>query len=168
MAITAATTGKNRVYRSDNPFHIFPGAKGGLDATVNWQQGDLLYIDTSAHLIKVVAATGNAATFLGIANNTVVAGKLQNPYGTLTLTAAAEAIADIEGPVAGIVALMILKTGDTFNFGSHVYLADGQNSQTVTSVDPGDGNYIGTFQGTAVASAAAGQEGPCRIRSIFT
>ncbi len=162
-AITSYGSAVNRVYRSDARKSFFEDAKALASSAVSWNQGDLLYLDTSAHLIKRVAATGDAATFLGIAENTVSAGILVGPYSGLTAVNAAEAIACLVGPSFGVEALMVLKTSDAFNPGDKVYLVSGGNSQQVSVTDPGDGNYIGQFQGPAVASAAAGQTGACLL-----
>lgn len=158
MAITASTSGKNRIYRSLAARSVFENAKSVISSAVTWYQGDLLYFDDSANLIKVVAATGNAATFLGIADNTVISGKLQGPYTGLTAVDAAVASGAVLGPKYDVEAKMKLKSGDTFNPGDKVYLVDGGDSQTVTSTDPGDGNFIGFFQDAQV-TATSGSEG---------
>lgn len=158
MAISASTTATNRVFREDAPKSFFPSAKAAISTAISWNQGDLLYLDTSAHLIKVVAATGNAATFLGVAVNTVISGKLQGPYQGLTAVTAAEAIADLAGPQFGLSAQMILKTSDAFVTGGKVYLTEGGTAQTVTSTDPGDANFIGFYNDVA-KTAAAGDQG---------
>lgn len=157
MAISASTTATNRVFREVRVSSLFMSAKNAISSAVSWNQGDLLYLDTSAHLIKVVAATGNAATILGVAVNTVISGKLQGPYAGLTAVNAAEAIADLAGPVFGVEALMILNTGDAFVTGGKVYLCNA-TAQTVSSTDPSDANFIGYFTGAAT-TAAAGQQG---------
>jgi hypothetical protein len=162
MAITASTAAKNRVYRSNARKSFFEDAQSVVSTAVSWNQGDLLYFDDATNLIKVVAATGNAATFLGIADNTVSAGKLVGPYAGLTAVTAAEAISALVGPSFGVEALMKLKSGDTFNPGDKVYLADGADSQTVTSTDPGDANFIGQYQGAAV-TAGSTSEGVCLL-----
>lgn len=167
MAISAASTGKNRIYISSNPRTIFEDAKAVVSSASDWKQGDLLYFDDSANVIKSVTATGNAATFLGIADNSVTDGKLVGPYDGLTAVDAAQAISSLKGPVAGVIAKLKLKASDAFNPGDKVYLADGQDSQTVSVTDPGDANYIGTFVDTAVASAASGQEAQIRLYSRF-
>lgn len=158
MAITASTSAKNRVTRANERKSFFESAKAVISSAVSWNQGDLLYFDDAANLIKVVAATGNAATFLGIAENTVVSGKLQGPYAGLTAVTAAEAIADLVGPSFGVEAALKLKAADVFSPGDKVFLADAQDSQTVSVTDPGDANFIGFYQDSS-KTAAAGDEG---------
>ena len=166
MAITAATVGVNRIIRSgvDGGKTLFDEGKSAVSSSSNWVQGDLIYFDTSSHILNVVSATGNAVTFVGIADNTVTSGKLVGPYTGLTLTNSAEVSPGFVGPKYGVAAQMILKTSDAFNIGDKVYLSNGGTSQTVTVTDPGDGNYIGIFVGpAAVASAASGQQGYIKI-----
>lgn len=158
MAITASTSATNRVFRSNARKSFFENAKAAVSTAISWNQGDLLYLDTTAHLIKVVSATGTAATFLGIADNTVSAGKLVGPYTGLTPVTAAEAISSLVGPSFGVEALLKLKASDAFVTGGKVYLSDGSDSQTVSSVDPGDGKFIGFYQ-DAAKTAAAGDQG---------
>jgi hypothetical protein len=157
MAITASTSAKNRVYRSDARKSFFEDAQSVVSSAVTWYQGDLLYFDDATNLIKVVAATGNAATFLGIADNTVSAGKLVGPYAGLTAVNAAEAISALVGPSFGVEALMKLKSGDVFAPGDKVYLTEGGDSQTVTSTDPGGDLFIGQYQGATVTATATSE-----------
>jgi len=168
MAITAATASVDRIVRGDSGKTLFQSGKSATSSSSSWKQGDLLYFDTSNHIINVVSATGNAATILGIADNAVTSGKLVGPYDGLTAVDAAQVTPDFVGPKYGVVASMILKTSDAFNIGSKVYLTNGGTSQTVTVTDPSDGNYIGIFVGpAAVASAAAGQQGYILIGSRY-
>lgn len=158
MAITSAGVALNRIFRSDARKSFFENAKAAISTAISWNQGDLLYLDTSAHLIKVVASTANAATFLGIADNTLISGKLQGPYTGLTAVNAAEAIFSVTGPVFGVEATLKLKASDAFVTGGKVYLVEGGDTQTVTSTDPGGDLFIGFFQ-DAATTAAAGDQG---------
>lgn len=168
MAITATTSGNDRIVFGDSGRSLFNTGKSAVTSSSNWYQGDLIYFDTSNHILNVVAATGNAATFVGIADNTVQSGKLVGPYTGLTLTNSAEVTPGFVGPKFGVVANMILNTGDNFVIGGKVYLTDTQSSQTVTITDPSDHNYIGIFVGpSAVSSAAAGQQGWCLLGARY-
>ncbi len=73
----------------------------------------------------------------------------------------------IQGPQYGSASLCTLKTSDAFLPGVKVYLVDGADTQTVSVTDPGasghTGNYVGLYDGPAIASAAAGQVGPVKI-----
>lgn len=167
MAITASTAGVDRITRGDEGKTLFAEGRNFVGSSTTWYQGDLLYFNTSTHLLAVVAATGNAATIAGIADNTVISGQLLGPYNGLTPVDAAQVSPGFVGPKIGVVAGLILKTSDAFNPGDKVYLVNGGTSQTVTSSDPGDGNYIGIFQDLLVSSASAGQVGNILIGSRY-
>ncbi len=160
MAISASTKNADNIVRSIAPKSMFEDGAAVNSAAVSFNQGDMICLDTSTHLLKRVAALTDAATFVGIARQAVTAGVLNGPYDGL---ATAGALSSFSGPVYGVVANMVLKTGDAFNAGSKIYLADGSDSQTVSSTDSGDHDFIGIYQGPTVASAAAGQVGPCLI-----
>lgn len=160
MAISATTSGKDRILRESSMRSVFEDARELIDATVTFYEGDILKIDTTNHLIKPVAATGDADVVLGIAVQTVKLGKLVSPFSTDV--DAAQAISAVAGPVFGVEANMKLKSGDVFVSGGKVYLVDGGDCQTVTSTDPGDGKAIGIYTGPAV-TAGATSEGPCAI-----
>jgi hypothetical protein len=146
--------GKNRITRSVAPKSVFESAQHVIDATVSFNQGDLLVFDDTNNLLKKPAAEAEGSTFLGIAKVTIVDGKLASPYEGTAVDAAA-AISDIPGPEYGSIAKLVLKTGDSINSGDLVYL------------DPASGTYhvsvagtkaIGIYQGKDIATAPAGQE----------
>ena len=165
MAISASVKAKNRIFRSNSPKSLFESAKNVLGSTSTFNQGDLMCFDTTTKVIRAVTATTDAANCLGIADCTAVQGKKKSPYQG-TAVDAAQAIEDLKGPVYGVTAKMVLKTGDAFAPGDEVYLADGQDCQTVSSVDPGDGNYIGIYLGASL-TAAAGAEGDVAILARY-
>lgn len=168
MAISAAGSNADRIVRGDNGQTLFDEGKWACDASSTWNQGDLIMFNTTAHALRRVAATGDALTCVGIADNVVTGGVLAGPYDGLTAVNAAQVSPGFVGPKFGCVASMKLKTSDALNIGNKVYLVDGGDSQTVTVTDPGDGNYIGIFVGpAAVASAAAGQQGQIKIGARF-
>ena len=151
-----ATSPKNLIVRSVRPGSIFESALSVISSAVSFNQGDLLYLDATNHLIKPVTSDANCATVLGIARNTVVNGKLISSYSG-TAVDAAQAIADIGGPQYGVIALLNLKSGDTFNAGDKVYY--GTDAQTVSSVGT---NPIGIFQDASI-TASAGSTGKVLI-----
>lgn len=167
MAITAASVGADRIVRSDLGQSLFDDIKAVVSSSVTWKQGDLLSFDTSAHVLKLVAATSDAANFVGIADNYITSGKLVGPYDGLTPVDAAQSGPYAIGPKFGVVASLKLHTGDAFNPGNKVYLSNGDDSQTVTVTDPGDANYIGIFVDAAVASAASGQQAKIKIGARY-
>jgi hypothetical protein len=155
---------KNNIYRSVAPKSMFESAFPVLSTAVTYNQGDILYFDDSANLIKPIAASGDAATVLGVARQTVVSGKVASAYSTAV--DAAQGISDVAGPVYGVVAFFTLKTSDAFNPGDKVYPVT-TDPQIVTSTDPGNALHIGIFQDKAVASAAAGQTGNVLVGCRF-
>jgi hypothetical protein len=145
------STPKNRITRSVSPKSVFEDATAMVDATVSYNQGDLLRFDDTNNLIAKFSAETDGSTFLGIASETVVNGALKSPYQGTAVDAAA-ALGHVPGPVAGVQAKLILKTGDSINPGDLVYWF-GDQTVTVTGTV-----RIGRYQGKAIASAAAGTE----------
>lgn len=164
MSITASTSSTDRVVRKGPGRRLFESGRS-VSTGQSYYQGDLMCYDSSLNSskggIRVVAATGDGATFIGISDVEVKSGVLKGPYTGLTATDAAEVGPDFGGPVYGVEADLVLKTSDAFVMGGKVYLVDGGDSQTVTSTDPGDHNYVGIFvdPNGSVTSASSGQLG---------
>jgi hypothetical protein len=134
---------------------LFPSALPLLDDTVNYNQGDLLCLDTSNHVL-VPAATGNVANFLGVAVNTIVDGKPKSPYPGVPVN---EASSDLAGPLYSVVATFTLETGSALDPGDLVYLSS-LGAQTVADSDPGVNGSIGIYTGSqgTFSSSPAGQK----------
>lgn len=132
---------------------IFVDAKPVLDSSVSFNQGDLLVLDATANLIKKPALETEAATFLGVAVVTIVAGKPAGVYQSDVDASAA--IQSVPGPEYGDVHRVILKGGDAIEPGDSVYLdpATGSRAVSVSGTLP-----IGIYQGKALTAAAAGTE----------
>lgn len=147
-------SGKNIIVRNVAPVAVFESAKNVIDATISFNQGDLLFLDTTNHLLKTFAAESDSANFQGVAQATVVLGKIASPYNTDVV--GSQSVQDVPGPIVGVVAKLVLKTGDSLNPGQLVglYPAAGTRgvSSTVTT------NAIGVYQGALISSAVAGQE----------
>jgi len=47
-----ATTAKNRIVRQVAPISIFEEASALVSSAISWNQGDLLYLDTTNKLLK--------------------------------------------------------------------------------------------------------------------
>lgn len=160
-----ATTSNNNIVRSPCPNSIFEAAKNGISSAVSWNQGDLLFLDTTAHLIKPIATEAtDALTFLGVARQSIVSGVLKSPYSG-TAVDASQGASEIAGPAFGVEAQMQLKSGDSFVFGQKVYAVDAA-PQTVASADPGSHAYVGIYVGPAV-TAGASSFGAVRIVSQY-
>lgn len=143
----------NFITRDEGGRSIFPSLIDVIDATISFEQGDLLFFDTSPNLVKVLSAETDTADFLGISNVTLVFGKIKQPYATDV--DASQAIVSQAGPLYGVVALLEAKGSDAFNSGDLVG-ADPANlargvSVTVTT------KSIGVYQGKDIASATQGQ-----------
>lgn len=149
---------KNRIVVSIAPKTVFSSVKSLLDATVSYEQGDLLFLD--AGLVKPVTADADGATILGIAKQTIVDGKIKAVYSG-TDVAAAQAVEEVAGPEYGVIAKMKLKSGDSFTAGGLVY-ATAVDAQTVSSIGT---NPVGVFQGPAV-TAGATSEGEVLLGAI--
>jgi hypothetical protein len=149
------TVAKNRITREVAPKSLFADATPVIDSTVSFNQGDLLYLDESAHLLKPLTGEGAGATFCGVAPVTVISGKLGSPYAGLTKVDAASGTPRIPGPVFGVVAKLISKTGDAWAPGCAVYGTNNLDAQHVSSSGT---KQIGVYQGVTIGSAAAGQE----------
>lgn len=134
---------------------LFPSALPLLTSAVNYNQGDLLCLNTGSHILAP-AATGNVTNFLGVAVNTIVDGKPRSPYPGVPVN---EAPSDLAGPLFSVVVSLILDTGSTLNPGDLVYLS-AVGAQNVADSDPGSNGSIGIYTGTqgVFSSSTAGQK----------
>ena len=74
-------TMKNTVVKSVSPKSVFDSCENLVDATIDWNQGDFLVLDASAHLLKAVSGSAeDGANFCGIARCTIADGKVLSPY----------------------------------------------------------------------------------------
>lgn len=144
--------GVNKITRSIAPKSVFESARAVISSAVSYNQGDLLYLNTTTHLLAVPAAETDGEFFLGIAQETIVSGKLASPYNTDVI--ASQAISDVAGPVYGVIAKLVSKTGDTWHAGDEAYLDPATGTRGVTSTGT---KSIGIYQGPTV-TAIAGQE----------
>lgn len=139
-----ATTATNNIVMNQRslPFAV------KTDGTADINQGDQVYVDTSAHVVKSLGANDdtNAATFIGVANES----SYINPYGTK------EYSAQIPVVVEGVVT-MNTTSGDTYNEGDALYV--GADAQTVTNTVGGLTKKIGYAKMRPGQSAVAGGTG---------
>lgn len=139
------TAAKNTIIRSVSPGSVFPSARKVISSAVSYNQGDLLVFDATNKLIKVPTAETEGNTFLGVATETIVSGKLQSPY--TTAVDASQAISDVPGPEYGVVAQCTLKGGDSLTAGQLVYLRPEEGTRCIQSTGT---KAIGVYQGAAV------------------
>ncbi len=120
------------------------------DTTGNsdFNQGDLLYLDTSSHTVKAVGSDGNAATLVGVASDT----SWRTIYGTKQYPDSGQ----VEVFTAGIFTFNTT-TSDTYNDGDAVYI--GADAQTVTSTAGMLTNKVGYVKLRPGQSAVTGAAG---------
>lgn len=88
----------------------------------DFNQGDLLYLDTSSHTVKALDSDAHAAYLVGVASDT----SWRNLYGTKQYPDSGQ----VEVFTAGIFTFNTT-SGDTLNDGDAVYI--GADAQTVTN-----------------------------------
>lgn len=149
-----ASVASNTITRSVSPNQVFPDIRPLISATATWNQGDLLCYDPVNYVITRLPSEASAATFLGVATETMSNGNVVSPYSTDNN--AAIAVPALNGPLFGVVALCICETGTTLSPGVPIY------ANPVT--DAGQGvsasgtKIIGVYQGASVATTTAGQQ----------
>lgn len=154
----------NRIVKSVAPKWLYNDIKNLVSSAVTFNQGDLLYLDTTNHLVKAVPTSGATAaldgsTVLGIATCSVAAGVVKGPYAGLSDNDAVSGLnSAIQGPVYGVEVKLVLKTGDALTSGSKVYLDAANGTHHCTATAGSSANEIGYYAGPAIASASAGQE----------
>jgi hypothetical protein len=144
---------KNTIVKSVCRSAVFDDVQPLIDATVSFNQGDFLILDTTNHLIAKPSAETDGATFLGVAVETIALGKLKKPYSTDV--DAATAISAVAGPVHGVEAQAVLKTGSTLTVGGLVYLDPATATNGVAATGT---KAIGVYTGAqgAISGSAAG------------
>ena len=154
----------NNIVKSNDRYSVFDDIQALLDTTVSFNQGDLLILDTTNHLVIKPTAETDGATFLGVAVETVVNGKLKKPY--VTDVDAAAAISPVPGPVAGVEVKLVLKTGSSIAPGAAVYLDPATGSMGVAATGT---KIIGVYTGAqgTLAGSAAGQVINVKIGSRY-
>lgn len=151
-----ATKARNTIVRQVAPNSAIADLTNFVSSACSWNQGDILYFDAGTGLVKPVASDTNGASCLGVAINTVVAGKPAPVYQGTAVDAAVSAQA-LAGPVFGVEVKLKLKSGDSFTPGAAIY-ATSVDAQTVSVSGT---NAIGVYVGPAVTGAGA--DGVCRI-----
>lgn len=154
----------NTIVKSIAPKSVFDDASAVTSTTADFEQGDLLIFNDTTNVIEKPTLETQGNTFLGIAQQTVIDGKVKSPY-IGTAVDASQAIAPIAGPVYGVVAKLVAKTGITLAPGDLIYLDPATGARGVTNA--GGTKAIGIYQGAAVASTVAGQEIECLIGCRF-
>jgi hypothetical protein len=158
-----ATTAQNNITRTVAQKSYFDDMSNQISSASTWNQGDLIFLDTTAHLLKVVTgAITDGDTFMGVSRVSIVSGNLPSPYQG-TAVDASEKVSALPGPVVGVVAKFKLKSGDAFTVGCKVYTS-AVDAQTVSVT--ANGGYIGLYQGKAL-TASATSVGEVMLSSIY-
>ena len=121
------------------------------DGTYDIYQGDMVYFDTSAKVVKPVASNANAQYLAGVAAQP----SFVNVYGTKKYVAGLQVL-------VGNIHSMGTVAGQTYAHGDALYYST--DAQTVTPTDPGSGNIVGHVwlkDGQAAVAGASGTEVEC-------
>jgi hypothetical protein len=162
-------SGKNRIVVT--PLSIarsmFPFSGGFLRSTISFDQGDLLIMDwdvNSKAFLRTPQAGDDFQFFCGISPSTVKNGWLARPYSTPTDAAAPPC--EVSGPTFGVIAKMVLKSGDTVYTGDSIdWDSASGNAHSVTNVN--GGMSIGFYVGADVAIGDGVKEIEVMICSRF-
>jgi|SRR6185437_42465 len=167
MSIYNGKYGKNTEVREIATRSVFADMKALISSSSTWNQGDLLEINPSTHVVQLVTSSSTGANFLGVSPVPVVDGNMPSVYQTAV--DASVAVIDMAGPVYGSVYSVVLKAGDSINPGQGVYIdqsAAGSGTvgnRGVTVTQPSSGVIIGWYQGPALTAATGGSEIPVLI-----
>jgi len=143
----------DRIVKNIAPTSVFDDVSALVSSAISFNQGDLIEIDTSGHLVGAIGGSSTGQYVLGISRVTVVSGVVKQPYSTEN--DAAIAAGKIPGPVSGVVVKLVSKTADAWVPGQDVYPYGTGGAYYVTT---SGSKSIGIYQGPTIASAAAGQE----------
>lgn len=152
-----ATKAKNTIVRQVAPNSLFADLTNFVSSACTWNQGDILFFDTVNKIVKPVAADADGEKCVGVAVQSVVAGKPKAVYQG-TAVDAAQAVEALAGPVFGVDVTLKLKNGDAFAPGDAVF-ATAVDAQTVSSAGV---QVIGVYVGPSIVAGAA-STGVCRI-----
>lgn len=143
MANSATLATDNVVIKHQEPVTFQTDQTGANDFNL----GDLLYMDTSAHQAKpLINSDANAATFCGVAMN----GSFVNVYGT-------KKYFDLVPVLTKGVVRLFTTVGDTYHEGDPVYV--GVDAQTVTNTVGGLTKKLGYVKLSAGQTSLAGGAG---------
>lgn len=136
---------RNNITREVSRKSLFPDASPLIPTTLSYNQGDLLYFDSSTKRIKLAAAESEASTLLGVAVQKIVEGIPAQPYNTAT--SASQAQGALPGPAYGVIVSLYLKNGDALARGSLVYADPVTGAQNVQAAGT---KAIGLYQGANI------------------
>jgi len=136
-----------------------------LASSISFNQGDLLFMDTTNHVVAKLVGETDGVTFLGIAAVTVVSGKLPASY--VTDVDASVKTPAVPGPTFGDEFEVLLKSGDTVHGGDAVYADPASSSRGVQAAGT---KIIGVYtgaQGASVTGASGGTAIWCKLGARY-
>lgn len=137
-------SGVNSLARKIATKTVVEDASKFVSSAISFDQGDLLYMDTTNHLIKKLAAETDGATFLGIAPVTIVSGKYPSVYNTAV--DASVGTPALPGPEYGDVHKVLIKAGEVLTPGCALYADPATGSRNVQASGT---KQVGVYQGAA-------------------
>ena len=158
-------SGVNATKRKVATNYVVADIQNLLAASVSFNQGDLLFMDTTNHIVNKLVGETDGLTFLGIASATVVSGLLPASY--VTDVDASLKTPSIPGPTFGDEYEVLLKSGDTVHAGDAVYADPVSSSRGVqASGTKIIGVYTGA-QGASVTGATGGTAIWCKLGARY-
>ena len=118
-----------------------------LATSISFNEGDLLFLDSTNHIVTKLVGETDGIAFIGIASVTVVNGLLPASY--VTDVDASLKTPAIAGPTFGDEYEVILKAGDTVHAGDVVYADPVSSSRGVQASGT---KIIGVYTGAQGAS----------------
>lgn len=156
---------QSRITRSISPKSIFEDLQGKVAATTDFSTGDLLIWNATNVAVELPTVETQGSTFLGISDVSVLDGVLKGPYTGITDNNAATPSYEIKGPIYGVYAMVVLKTGESLALGGAVYLDPATGTRGVAASGT---KQIGTYVGaTAISGSAAGLQIEVLLGSRF-
>lgn len=134
-----------------------------INVSLSYNQGDLLILNSSTHLLALPVAESDGANFVGISPVTIQNGKVASALTFDNATASCS----IPGPEYGDEHEVILSSGQTVHAGDSVYLDPTNGTRNVQA---SGSNIIGTYtgaEGASVTGATGGSPITCKIFSRY-
>lgn len=152
----ASGKGINSLVRRVGTKSAFESALQVVSSSSNWAQGDFLSWDGTNKIINTSQSLSDTgANFLGIAQQSVTNGVVNDPYQGLTDTS--PAAQDLVGPEYGDIHNVQLKNGDTATPGCYLYPDYTAGATRQVTVTAGMLAPIGVYQGAQITAGSSTQ-----------
>lgn len=133
-----------------------------VDATISFNQGDLLMLDGADQLIKPLSAETDGEFFVGIAPITIVDGKYPSAYNT-NVDASVKTPA-LAGPEYGDVHSVLIKAGEVLTPGCLLYADPVTGPRNVQATGT---KAVGVYEGAALTVPAGGATIEMLVGMVF-